>query len=73
VSHENPPAMLPKSAFTSDADYTAYLRDWFAGKALAGIATESGVPAHGAAKAYQYADAMLAARPPALTENHRED
>lgn len=30
--------MLPKSAFASDAEYLAYLRDWFAGQALAGLA-----------------------------------
>jgi hypothetical protein len=64
--------MPPKSAFASDAEYIAYLRDWFAGQALAAIAGLH----HGndwgpdgkdhaprcARKAYAIADAMLATR-----------
>ena len=30
--------MLPRVAFASDAEYLAYLRDWFAGHALVGVA-----------------------------------
>lgn len=66
--------MLPNSAFTSHAEYLAYLRDWFAGQALIGLAGNTrlllgidkqskGDPRGGtAAIAYSLADAMLAER-----------
>lgn len=46
-------------------DFGMSLRDWFAGKALAGLLTHPnmfGDPAHYAVVAYRYADAMLVAR-----------
>lgn len=62
--------MLPRSAFSSEDEYLAYLRDWFAGQALAGYIAHLGsqdihvgsYTDECAAEAYRLADAMLAAR-----------
>lgn len=65
--------MLPNSAFASVEEYTAYLRDWFAGQsvnallkaAIDGDLDTDGTEAHGqmvARNAYELADYMLAER-----------
>lgn len=47
-----------------DAIWTRFLRDWFAGQALAGLAANGSGPPneHDARLAYELADAMLLAR-----------
>ncbi len=59
--------MLPKSAFASEQEWRAALRDWFAGQAMAALAVYSGAPSFEgqstrARSCYAMADAMLAAR-----------
>lgn len=65
--------MLCRSHFASDEAFTAALRDWFAGQALAGWlssypggaihpAQHDGKPADLARHSYALADAMLRAR-----------
>lgn len=54
--------MLPRSAFSSDEEYRAYLRDWFAGQALAGWCSDPHMGSNEkvAEGCYNVADAMLA-------------
>jgi hypothetical protein len=57
--------MLSREHFKSDEEYTAALRDWFAGQVLTSAAALPFGDAdceHRARVAYQQADAMLAAR-----------
>lgn len=57
--------MLPEAMFPDHNSYMAYLRDWFAGQALAGLCAApyvGGYPSVKAQDAYQIADAMLAER-----------
>lgn len=48
--------------FDSDEAWLAHLRLWFAGQALAGMASEDTSATHMATSAYVIADAMLAAQ-----------
>lgn len=63
---------FPGPSFTSNGmpnghDMGMTLRDWFAGQALPGIIAQPNLEGHNPAVvakwAYEYADAMLAARP----------
>jgi hypothetical protein len=62
--------MLPRNAFSSDAEHKAALRDWFAGQALSGAMVGSyngetiseDIARQIAEESYIVADAMLAER-----------
>lgn len=62
--------MLPKTAFSSEDEYLANLRDWFAGQALSVLGALGTVQRRGhetqaeadARYAYERADALLAER-----------
>lgn len=61
--------MMPRAHFPTDESYLVYLRDWFAGQALAGLVASgkwdncgTGFETFIANHASNIADAMLAAR-----------
>lgn len=59
--------MLPRNAYSSDAEYHQALRDWFAGQAIAGFCADPRMTGSSDAgrlptAAYAMADAMLMAR-----------
>ena len=76
---DNPPAFpagWPEAGY--EPHYGMILRDWFAGQALVGmLASEAGIPPYAnswaAERAYQMADAMLAARGLKLVEVGDDD
>lgn len=67
--------MMPRAHFPTDESYLEYLRDWFAGQALAGLVAyaprekEHNSPAEFARFAYALANGMIAERNGPLEES----